>query len=422
MFRQILNTLFTKILTGVLNLVIAIIISRGLGAEGKGVQGIILTTISILVIFSGIIGPGGLTYLLPRLHFSLLIVPSYLWSLIITSIMSVFLFHTDLINTKYIIHVLILTFLLSINGVNIAILHVKKRIQASNTVGIVQICTILISLLYSYFISKNLEIESYIFALYFGYSSALIVSYVFTIEYYFNTNYLFPVYKYFVGIKKHLKYGGFNQLDILTQVLSFRLAFYLLKYFTNMADVGIYSNSVSLIESIWIISRSLSLVHHSRIVNSRDSQYNNNLTLLFLKVAGVLASFAILVFILIPSSFYQYVFGAEFGLIRNVILSLSPGVLFFSISFVIGSYLSGVGKHYINSLSSMLGLVVIILMSIILIPLYGIIGAGVAASASYFITTLIKIISFFKIGQIKIKQIIPTYKDFILLKELVVKK
>jgi O-antigen/teichoic acid export membrane protein len=88
---------------------------------------------------------------------------------------------------------------------------------------------------------------------------------------------------------------------------------------------------------------------------------------------------------------YRFIFGDEFGGIRTVILVLSPGVLFFSLSFVLSSFFSGTGRHHINSISSIAGLIAIVLLSVILIPKYGIVGAGISASISYLITTIIKL-------------------------------
>ncbi|MGC9374247.1 MAG: polysaccharide biosynthesis C-terminal domain-containing protein [Bacteroidales bacterium] len=411
MFRQIVNTFFTKILSGVFNLVIAIIISNYLGAEGKGVQGLIITTIAFIIIFAGVIGPGGLTYLLPRFHFSLLVVPAYFWSLIMAIGLSVFLTFSEAIPLDYHFHVVILSLILSFTGINNAVLHADKKIHQVNYVTITQIITTLIVIVYLIIFQKKLSIDSYITALYYGYSISAILSYVFTFSDYQKTKYSFPFYKYLIGVKKHLKFGSFNQLDILAQVLSFRLAYYFLNHFVSVADVGIYSNAVSLVESVWILSRSIAYVQHSRIVNSRNKEYTIDLTIKFIKLAGILALCAILVLVFIPSEVYQFIFGNEFINMQAIIQSLSPGILFFSISFIISAYFSGTGKHHINSISSIVGVIVIILLSLFLIPKYGVIGAGVAASLSYFSTTMVKLISFCSMGKISLRKFLLTKTD-----------
>ena len=418
MFKQILNTFFTKILSGIFNLVIVIIISNYLGADGKGLQGIVLTTISVIVIITGIIGPGGLTYLLPRIPFPLLIIPSYIWAFIMVVLMWVGLLLINIIPNEYILHVVLLSLISSVRGINNSILHAKKKIQKVNFVSIFQIIITLLVIIYLIIYKEILSVESYVIGLYFGFGVSMLISFVYTWKEYINSSYIFPFYKYLIGIKKHFKYGGYNQLDVLAQVLSFRLAYYFLNYYADTSQVGIYSNAVSIIESVWIISRSIAYVQHSRIVNSRDKSYSSYLTLDFIKLSGFFAFMAIVVLVFIPAEFYQFVFGNEFGDMRMAILALSPGILFFSISFIISSYFSGTGKHYINSISSIVGLIVIVLSSLILIPLYGIVGAGLAASLSYFSTTMIKIINFCKIAEVTTKQMIPTISDISKIKKI----
>ncbi|MDY6802145.1 MAG: polysaccharide biosynthesis C-terminal domain-containing protein [Bacteroidota bacterium] len=411
MFRQIVNTFFTKILSGIFNLVIAIIISNYLGAAGKGVQGLIITTIAFIIIFAGVIGPGGLTYLLPRFNFSLLVVPAYLWSILMVFGLKIFLNFFEGIPSDYHFHIVVLSLILSFTGINNAILHANKKIHQVNYVTITQIITTLIVIVYLIIFQKKSSIDSYITALYFGYSFSAILSYIFTFNDYTGAKYFFPFYKYFIGIKKHLKFGSFNQLDILAQVLSFRLAYYFLNHFVSVADVGIYSNAVSLVESVWILSRSIAYVQHSRIVNSRNKKYTIDLTIKFIKLASILALCAILFLIFIPSEVYQFIFGDEFINMQAIIQSLSPGIFFFSISFIISSYFSGTGKHHINSISSIVGVIVIILLSLFLIPRYGVIGAGIAASLSYLSTTMVKLISFCSIGKISLRKFLITKTD-----------
>jgi len=418
MFRQIVNTFFTRVLSGIFNLVIAIIISNYLGAEGKGIQGLIITTIAFIIIFAGIIGPGGLTYLLPRFHFSLLVIPAYCWSVVMALGLKVFLSFFEGIPSTYHFDIVVLSLILSFTGINNAILHANKKIHQVNYVTITQILTTLMVIVYLMIYKKKLSIDSYLTALYFGYSLSAILSYIFTYTDYTGAKYLFPFYKYFIGIKKHLKFGSFNQLDILAQVLSFRLAYYFLNHFVSIADVGIYSNAVSLVESVWILSRSIAYVQHSRIVNSRNKKYTIDLTIKFIKLTGILALFAIFVLVLIPSEVYQFIFGKEFIHMQAIVQSLSPGIFFFSIFFIISAYFSGIGKHYINSISSIVGVIVIILLSILLIPEYGVIGAGVAASLSYFSATIVKLISFCSIGEISLKRFFLTKNDFTEIKSM----
>jgi O-antigen/teichoic acid export membrane protein len=99
--------------------------------------------------------------------------------------------------------------------------------------------------------------------------------------------------------------------------------------------------------------------------------------------------------ILLPSSFYEFIFGAGFGGIRLVIQALAPGVLFLNLNIIISHYFSGIGKYQLNSIASFAGLVIAIPLFSWMIPAYGLWGAGLASSISYIFTSLI-ILEFFK--------------------------
>lgn len=84
MKKLIFNTFSIKLLTAISGFLTAIVVSRYLGTSGKGEQSLILATISIVLIFSNIIGGATLVYFsirIPKFHLILL---SYLWSLFIS--------------------------------------------------------------------------------------------------------------------------------------------------------------------------------------------------------------------------------------------------------------------------------------------------------------------------------------------------
>ena len=419
MYKQIAYTAIVRVITGIFNLVIAIIISNYIGAEGKGLQSLILATISLFVLLSGVVGFGGLTYLLPRYSFSSLIVPSYLWSLLSVLIMGGIAILLNIIPDIYIKHVILLAFINSINHINNSILQVKKRVNEINNVALIQIIILITTLVIYMVLLKVRNINVYITALYFSYFTSLLLSYLYTIKYYKNVFYNLNISEVFINLKKHFIHGGANQIDLFSQLLTYRFAFYYINMYLVTSYVGVYSNGVSIIESIWIISRSISYVQHTRIINSDKMEYTLNLTIRFIKLSFFLALLAVSIIIFIPSGFYQKVFGYEFFEMRDVILSLSPGVLALSVSFIISSFFSGIGKHYINMISSVLGLLLIIILSVLLIPSFGITGAGIAASITYFSMALIRFIFFYRKANLPFNQYLIKRNDINDLKKAV---
>jgi O-antigen/teichoic acid export membrane protein len=120
---------------------------------------------------------------------------------------------------------------------------------------------------------------------------------------------------------------------------------------------------------------------------------------------------------LLPSSFYTWIFGVGFEQTRMVIWTLAFGVLVYNFSILIGHYFSGTGRYQVNAVSSALGLIASVILYYTLIPTYGIAGAGLATSLSYFITTVILIIIFNKENKGWWKELIPSGKDLQQIKE-----
>lgn len=402
MFKQIAYTTIVRFIAGILNLVIAIIISNYIGAEGKGLQSLILSTVTLFVFLSGIIGYGGLTYLLPRYSFPDLILPSIIWSMISIVLMAFIILFFNLIPDKFIWHVSILAFINSINQIHNAILQAQKRIKEINHIALVQIALLVgvISLVMIGFKIKSIDV--YIKALYTSFISSMILGIVYTSQYYKSFFKTLKISNSFKLIRKHIVHGGANQFDIIFQLLIFRFAYYYMNSILGTDQVGIYSNGVSLIEAIWILSRSIAYVQHSRVVNIKESKEAVLLSLKFIKLSGVLSFIAVGVLVLLPLQLYTYVFGEEFTEVKNVILSLALGVIFYSVSFVISSHFSGIGKHYLNMITSIVGLILVIVLTIILVPIYGIIGAGISVTISLVLVTILKLLLFVNKSQIQL--------------------
>ena len=130
MFGKILNTFGTKIVVAFINLMIAVIISQVLGDSGKGVQSLILTNISFILIFSEIVCGASLVFLTSRHPFSKLWLPSVLWALIIAVLMGgvMLLFNMGL-DATLALHTAVLSFISSFASINFRFLIGKEAVK-----------------------------------------------------------------------------------------------------------------------------------------------------------------------------------------------------------------------------------------------------------------------------------------------------
>lgn len=393
-----------------LNLLITILISQFLGPEGKGEQGIIIATIAYILVFVNLMGGSAIVYLVPRFPVSVIILPAYLWTVLTSILFYGFLQLSTLVSEGMIIHVCILSAISAFTTINSSVLIGKEKIAISNLVNFIQplIITLLL-IVFFFYLGKN-TIESYIISLYISFSAGFIVSLIY-LKRFTDKFELADISSYKTIISNLFRYGLLNQLAHIFQLLSFRMSYYWLEQTYSSAEVGIYSNGTSLVESIWLISRSICLVQYARIANSADLEYSQKLTLQLNWASLIISFIGLLFMVILPSRFFIFLYGEGFGEVSSVIRALAPGVLFFNTALIIGHYFSGIGKYYVNTISSFAGLLFAVLFFRLLIPVYGITGAGWATTISHLITSLTVVWFFSRESKIKLKNSFPSMTD-----------
>ncbi len=420
MLRSILNTFGTRALSAVINLLVAVVLSRYLGPEGKGVTSLIITTITFVLVFANLVGGATLVYLVPRHSPALLLIPSYLWTLLMAALAWGVLQFIPLVEPQFVLHVCLLSILNSFSSIHSTMLIGRERIRQANLLGLMQPVILIAALLLLFNRNGQAGIDSYIQALYASFGATTVLSFVL-----FMRNFgvaRFPQISAYPGVvKEMMKYGILNQAAHITQMLSFRLSFYFIDHYHGEAALGVYSNGISLAESIWLIGKSISLVQYARVANLSDRGEAAALTARLSKVS-VLASLVILTpLMLLPSAFYVFLFGPGFQDTRPVIWSLALGVIVYNYAILGGHYFSGTGRYYVNAAISGAGLAVSVLLYYWLIPAYGYLGAGAATSASYLFTSALFVIRFGREHGPWYRMLIPERDDFAQLKKILMK-
>lgn len=406
MFLKIFKTFGVKLSSAVINFLIAVIISQFLGTTGKGEQGIIITTITLILLFSNIIGGAALVYLTPRLNVKKIMILSYLWTIFTNLIFVFVLLMFPLTEQKFAIHIVILTSVNSFTSINSSILLGKENIRANNIIAFFQILITIFSLLFFFVLLNKYSVFSYIYSLYIAYFLSFSLSIILLYPY-IKSKVKIENDTYHRAISMLFRYGFVNQLSHITQLMSFRVSYYFLDYYFGYESVGIYSNGVSIAESVWMISGSITLVQYSKIANSNDEKLNQNLTVELLRISLLVTFITLIPLVLLPSSFYSFIFGKDFYDINRIIWCLAPGILIYVNALILGHYFSGTGKYHINTMGSILGLVVTIILAFVLIPHYGYLGSAITATFSYATTSLFIIIYFCSKTKTKFFDLLP---------------
>lgn len=421
LLRKIINTFGSNVFIAALNLLIAIVVSQYLGAGGKGEQSIIITSIALILVVCNIAGGSTLVYLVPRFNNFKIIASAYLWSLLIVAFIYLLLSSFQWAAPHYIFHISLLTLLSSFTAINAMILLGHERVEAKNFIAVTQVLFVVAALLFFFLYAGKKSISSYITALYIGYIVSFLVSALYVLPYIFkSTKQEGGSYKILLPLM--FRYGFLNQLGHIMQLLSIRLSYYLLLLLLGEESVGIYSNAVSLAESVWLVSKSIATVQYARIANSKDVKYAREITIKLFKAAFALSFLIILPLVLLPASFYTTVFGPEFGSVNKILAVLAPGVLIYNFAIIIGHYFSGQGQYHVNTLSAAIGLITVIALCYFLIPIMGVYGAALATVVSFLFMSLFLLVYFYGKTRFPLSELLPGKSDFSEIKALLTKK
>jgi O-antigen/teichoic acid export membrane protein len=408
LINRILNTFGTRLATALINFGIAVVISQYLGAEGKGEQGILITSIALIIVFSSIAGGASTIYLAPRYNIKLLLLPSYLWSVFISALSCLIIWVFHLVQQdEYILHLGILSVLASYISVHTSLLIGKGKIILNNLVNLLQSFIIIVSLIFLFGVFGRTSIQTYIISLYISFIITLVVSFSFIFPY-IKRSAKFRFREQAETLKIIFKYGAINQTALVFHLFSFRISYYILEAISGSKPLGIYSNAVSIIESVWLVSGSIAIILYSRISNTEDKKYAQVLTAGMAKVSIFAGFVLVLPLTLLPSELFSFMFGREFAGIHQLIIILAPGIIIYNYSVIIVNYFSGTGKFHINMISSAIGMLLTIILSLVLVPKFSSVGTAITASISYIAASVFLIYVFLKESHLRVIDIIPT--------------
>ena len=178
-------------------------------------------------------------------------------------------------------------------------------------------------------------------------------------------------------------YGLLVQVANLTQLLSYRTDWFFVRHYSGSSELGVYSNAVNVAEGIWLVPAAVATVMLSVVANAGASDEVHERVVHSARVAFAVALGLCIVACACPPWLWAAIFGAKFSGMRGVLLAISPGIAASAPGSVVSSYFGGGGRFHVTATASAIGLAVGLVGYAILIPRFGIIGAGLASSASY---------------------------------------
>lgn len=205
-------------------------------------------------------------------------------------------------------------------------------------------------------------------------------------------------------LKDFFSYSFIAFLCSLLHFLIMRMDFWMVHHYYGSSSLGIYSLSTSLSQLLWILPQGVALilfpmsgymkVPELTTVTNKLCRISLFITLLLVPAGCICALF-------IPA-----LFGEEFTASVSLFYIFLIGVIPHVLVMILASVFAGTGKVKYNLLASFTGFVFACIFYFLLIPAYGLTGGAFASSISYIATALVGIYLYKKQYKIYLKDIL----------------
>lgn len=398
--------------------------TNGMGAAAWGVSGLILLNVTLLIMLAEMVSNAVVYYSSRRNPKSLVrLSAGFTFALLAFFSLTFFVlsyfpdfFHV-LVPQGYAVHILILVWLGSLHNINLYLLLGRERIRAFNTLFMLQFLSQLAAMAIALHLLDIRNELAFVISLYASYLVPLIAAY---------TTYVVPLLRGDSGLpdanlREMIAFGSLTQTSSFVHMLNRRLSFYVIRFFTGNAALGVFNSGVQLTEGFRLIGHSIALVQFSSISNSSDPEYARRLSIRLMKLSIILTFLALAVLLVVPAGVFEWLFSREFGQIKLVVAGLAPGVLALSANAIFSHYFSGTGRPKYNLFASLTGFFVVIPALLLLIPPFGIFGAALAASLAYIASVSYQAIVFTRLNHTALREWLPGREELDMLRQLVKK-
>ncbi|MES2776428.1 MAG: oligosaccharide flippase family protein [Bacteroidota bacterium] len=352
MFKNAGITFGSKVLVAVINFAIIVLLSRVLGPDGKGLCSLYLVIFSTALILCECISGATVVFLLSKFSYRQLLYIFYAWSIPASILVGAIFYWLQKINGQELIWILLLNWLNAATTMHQLIALGKEKLPMFNLFNILQAVLSVTAVFFCFNYVAATPIH-YLIALSAAWGLTFIIGLV--------TVFKIPETKekapWPVLVKAGFKTGIANQAGTLMQLVNTRIGYMVL----SGAELGIYSNAVSLCEATLLLNSSIGTVQYSRIVHEKSRPEQIKLTHQCFWTSAWLMLAALIVLALLPPAVYTFVFGDGFEEVQQPIRLLAPGIFLWSCYIVFSYFFSGTGRFAINNFPAMAGLCITIL-------------------------------------------------------------
>jgi O-antigen/teichoic acid export membrane protein len=396
--RNTAYTFLTQFPVQFLGIVSGIFITRILGPEGKGVYAIYHANALLLVTFFSFSLASSIAYFISSKKISLdkmtgigLIAIGIGSLLTIATIFilvffnsNIFFFPEDYQNTLYYLWMALFAVTSIANSTLTGFFQGLKKFRTMNRIALS--CSILNLIffagLYFIHIRHDYQVEplSVLFLL-FAVTFLNLILYIYPFMKIIEK----PVFRLNMktDIYPLLKFTTYSHLSIFINFFNYRLSLWVLAYYLDEYSIGIYSLSANIVAMFTMISMPIASVIMPYMAEEKD-EIKHKIFKRYSRLNLTAISFLMIIAFFICDFIIPWVYGAEFYASALPFKILLPGVLLACQTKLFATYIISYGKQQYNLIATIIGFLASLPLNIFLISAYGVVGAALSTSATFF--------------------------------------
>jgi O-antigen/teichoic acid export membrane protein len=208
-----------------------------------------------------------------------------------------------------------------------------------------------------------------------------------------------------------LNYGLRMYLIVIFNFMNYRIGTMLVKHYLTFSDVSYFQIATGFAQRFWYFPNAMSALLFPTLlaIEKGSAKFSAKICRNNLFFMVILATAAI--FVTRPLVILLY--GKEYEMVSYAFFSIIWGIVIFPFYKFLAVYFATMRLLGIGIFASAVGTIVNVIACIILIPRYGVVGAGIASSISYSTLSIILLLYFrFKTGIGFREVLVPTGEDF----------
>ncbi len=396
--KNIFSTFLTQAPVLVISIITGIIITRTIGAEGKGIYAVFQSNIELFTLFFGLNINMGLSYFVSKkkipfekiiglgiigsvigwLFFLCFLFPIYYSS-------STSLFFPENFNSSFYLIYLISTFFL--NSINIFISSLFVGLKKFNIINKLALFNSTFNILAYGFLYFSIDIQGsqnlgWIFCIA---TLTLLINTIIWITFYLKLIGKKPEFK--LGKKFFIIFFSFvitGYFSNLINLLNYRLDIWVINNYMTLKDVGLYSLAVNIGQMLWMITIPIVLVLQPYL-NSPDESDKQEKFTLFSRLNFTTVTILGVIIFAIGRFLVPIVYGKEFTESIAALNILIVGIIFSAATKLFAIVIINAQKVKYNLYATIAGLITTLILDFTLIPKFGIVGASTASTFTYIV-------------------------------------